>query len=817
MRKTVIMRTTSAGRFGGISASLIAAVGVLSGSSLAGDDDCGWSERFGIAGVSAYADSLAVAPFEPGGEVFVSGSFWAAGVQQVRGAARWSDSVWRDASAPIVSGCERLRKVRTLNLNGQRSVYAEIQGTGESCTGTVAAVWDQGSWSYLGEPLSRYGNIALCVHDDGQGEQLFAGIDYFGTSVSAVVRWDGGEWRDVGGAQFDADNHIVRELASLGDGANARLYALGEFRNQGFHTGRVLAEWDGEAWTILPLVSDYTPLDLAVVQSGVARGVYLSGQFVIGGEMRSILQYDGATFTALPGPNTGWARLETLEFNGAERLFAHGDFSSIGGVPADRIAWWDGVTWHALSPSFSGGAHEIVAALAAWPGESGDRIVASGVFGQIGGVRADNIAVYDAGVWRSFGQVRDGLAGGVVFATVSPDQWGESFYCAGQFRGAGSAEASHLARFDGTSWHAVPLPTDDGAYGPLHVADTGTGLALHMSGGFILPGEHDYRLLLRWDGAGAWTPVETPRIDFVYDLQTALSQNGAKSFLAGGMIGEDDEFTEVVFEFANGQWRDLRLPEIPMARYTHALTSAWRGDSPDGGYVVVRRAERDDFSLRGVAHRWDGSEWNALAVPEDWSIYDAAFVRSGPAKGVYLFGGPSTGEPTGNTVLYSNGGDFAPLVQSARPTMWSFGARAGGFDFGDGEALYAVGLFTVPGRVETPAAVARWDGIEWSLLAPTVDGLPLEITKYRDRLLVSGYLTGSPDAPSGAIGSLGCIVRPCPTDITADGATGMDDLVRVLGRWSELAIGEPEDIDRDGVVTLADLAELITHWDERCP
>jgi hypothetical protein len=128
-------------------------------------------------------------------------------------------------------------------------------------------------------------------------------------------------------------------------------------------------------------------------------------------------------------------------------LVAGGDFTTAGGVSANRIARWDGSSWSPLGSGVSAGTSGgYIAALAVLP--NGD-LVAGGWFSSAGGVSANRIARWDGSSWAALGS---GVNGGVGAIAVLPNG---DLVASGSFFTAGSVAANQIARWNGSSWAAL--------------------------------------------------------------------------------------------------------------------------------------------------------------------------------------------------------------------------------------------------------------------------------------------------------------------------------------------------------------------------
>src|SRR3989304_2673651 len=167
----------------------------------------------------------------------------------------------------------------------------------------------------IGQPGMNNAVRALCVFDDGTGPALYAG-GWFrsagGVPANNIARWDGHSWHPVGHGFAPS----VAALQVFDDGTGPALYAGGMFTatlgpNEVPVNG--IAKWDGNSWS---------PLGAGVAGGGARPP-----------QVRALCIFDDGT-----GP----------------ALYAGGNFAYTGGVPASRVAKWDGVPWAPLGSGIPG-------------------------------------------------------------------------------------------------------------------------------------------------------------------------------------------------------------------------------------------------------------------------------------------------------------------------------------------------------------------------------------------------------------------------------------------------------------------------------
>jgi len=133
-------------------------------------------------------------------------------------------------------------------------------------------------------------------------------------------------------------------------------------------------------------------------------------KLIVGGEFTAVGGLAASNIASWD--STGWkplgagvnGRVEALEIYDGD-LIVGGAFHEAGGVPANHLARWDGSSWE----PFGTGADDTVFDLLVTSSEfAGCRLFACGDFSTIGGVFARGIARYDGSAWHTVGS-DDGL------------------------------------------------------------------------------------------------------------------------------------------------------------------------------------------------------------------------------------------------------------------------------------------------------------------------------------------------------------------------------------------------------------------------
>jgi trimeric autotransporter adhesin len=157
------------------------------------------------------------------------------------------------------------------------------------------------------------------------------------TTLNNIARWNGSSWQPVG-TGLNSSAHAMKIF-------NGQLYVGGFFTTAGGVSTGGLARWTGTTWQTVGGFFNGSVDALEVFQNKLI----VAGNFPGISNSPSIAAYDGTVYTTL---GTGGARLGNgtqarvqalAVFNNT--LVAGGTFASMGGVPCDFIARWNGSSW----------------------------------------------------------------------------------------------------------------------------------------------------------------------------------------------------------------------------------------------------------------------------------------------------------------------------------------------------------------------------------------------------------------------------------------------------------------------------------------
>jgi hypothetical protein len=698
-----------------------------------------WDDRFHVGGFNDEVSALAVFDDGFGSALYAGGRFATAGNARAAYIAKWNGTNW----VPLVAEDGEVLDggVNALAVFDDGAGPALYVGGWMSSGGPVNARgvvrWDGATWSRLIGPSGTglNGEVkALAVFDDGDGPALYAGGTFSSAgsaTANGIARWDGHTWSPLAGSGGIGAGASVLALAVYDDGSGPALYAAGGFTTAGGILANRVAKWDGEEWSTLAGPSgiglDSTVAALAVFDAGSGAALYAAGGFTTAGGVnaRRIAKWDGSTWSPVGNLNGEGAgayvnALHVYDDGTGPALYAGGSFTEAGGIPARRIAKWDGLTWSGLSGPEAQGVDGTVRVIFGADVHENGALYVGGTFVIAGGIVTHRLAAWSNSSWSPVGELDGfGLSAHVEALAHFDDGAGEALYAAGWFRVAGDTAANYVAKWDGTAWSPLLGPSGNGTnlqISALAVFDDGTGPLLYAAGEFTMAGGISANYIAKWDGAG-WSPLVGP------------SGTGIATMPGGS--------------------------EVALAVFDDGLGPAL--------YVGGRFLIAGGVTVNNIA-KWNGSSWSALVgssgtgIPGSYSSVTAMAVfddGSGPA--LYVSGNfaAAGGIPASGMARW-DGAEWSGLPGS--PEHNPPARVLAVFDDGNGPALYAGGTFYDVGDVDA-RGIAKWDGAAWTAVRAQGD-LPYNmivraLTVLDDgtgpALFVGGWFS---HAGTGPVGSL---------------------------------------------------------------
>ncbi|MBI1383076.1 MAG: hypothetical protein GC161_18565 [Planctomycetaceae bacterium] len=317
-----------------------------------------------------------------GPALYAAGSFTAVGGVAANRVARYNGIGWSAVGSGLTGTVHDLETFET--QNGLRLVAGgnfSIPNGGQNL-----AAWDGASWGPLGPSLP--GPLYALRAVDGAWIGAGQALDrlYVAGSFSFVVSGGGGGGGGGGGvvnnlSYLTANNQWVR----VGDGLNAAgrslalhseagvhsLFVGGDFTQAGMQSANRVARLQLAAfiggsgdqgnglWSVLGSGIDGPVRSLAVFDDGSGARLYAGGQFTAAGgaAAQNVASFADGTWQApagLTGPAAVVERLHVHDDGSGPALYAGGDFDFAGGVAADGVARFDGVSWSVLGGGLGG-------------------------------------------------------------------------------------------------------------------------------------------------------------------------------------------------------------------------------------------------------------------------------------------------------------------------------------------------------------------------------------------------------------------------------------------------------------------------------
>lgn len=522
---------------------------------------------------------------------------------------------------------------------------------GQTDASGVAAMIN-GEWTALGSGLPGLVLDLAAFDEDGDGPlppSLFAAGTFSGDDFANFARWNGTSWTAVGNPPEPFPRRL-KVLDPDGPGPQPRsLYVLGPSSVQ---------RWDGAAWHSVGFVgvpvTDITVFDVDGPDGPVPPELYVAG--------RQVRRFDGTNWHTLPGQSPAGAgtrafAIAAFDEDGdgplPERLFVGGEMTPPSGSTSTTLVRWDGQAWSDVG---------------AGPG------------GFLGGIA----------------QVTD------LSVAPSPGGGPPSLYVGGRFATAGGAPAPHIARWDGSAWHAVAGGEDPGALVNEILFD-GAGVNV-ASGGLVLASA---------GATGKWERVAPPI-------------NGSETFLEGAAFDPDGA--------------GPRRPQL---------------------VIAGRFNEVDGVRCRNIAVL-DGDRWEPLGGGLEGGpdgMVGEMLVVNGPAPGgmeraIFVSGILATAEesPLAQTVAW-DGETWRPVgdVRAQALAVWDPDGAGP-----QGPVLVAGGLFAQVAGIAA-SRVAVWDGAGWAPLGSGISGTDVKALAVWDedgdgpmpaRLIAGGSFTAAGGAPA---------------------------------------------------------------------
>lgn len=563
-------------------------------------------------------------------------------------------------------------------------------------------------------------------------------------------------------------NGSVEAFVNFDDGSGAALYAGGAFTVLGTQSLNHVARWNGTAWSEVGAGLDGTVRALFVFDDGGGPALYAGGDFLTsnGAPTAHVARWTGSSWAAVAGGVAGSVHaFAAYDDGGGSELVAGGLKLVSNGMTLVSVARLSGGNWEALgAPGFFNFENGTVTSLAVYGNGSAARLFAAGDFTTIGGNQVNRLARFESPSWVAPGL---GLSGGFASAlAVHNDGGGAKLYVGGFLmvtpNGAfGNTSLGSLATWNGAQFApapaALPGSTSLTSVVDLRVFDSGSGATLHAAYSNSTasnPAQPITGKAARLDGGG-WTALATNAGGTPYAL-AAFDDGTGPTLFAGGAFGHVEGIAARALARRSGGVWSPAASGLGLDGYARATATY-----DDGGgaalYVAGKFQYAGSVAAANIA-QWTGSAWQPVGLGLDGEVYALAVFDDGGGPALYAGGAFANagGQPASRIAKWQNGA-WSPVGGGLETSVSSvFALRA--FDDGSGTKLFVGGQFLLPGGVSAQH-LARWDGAHW---LPTQNGMMSavwDIEVYDDGTGPRLFAGGSYDDFQAGIPPHGRVVR----------------------------------------------------------
>ncbi len=579
------------------------------------------------------------------------------------------------------------------------------------------ARWNGAEWESLPNELNNRVD-ALC---EWNGMLVAGGA--FGASTDSTLNnigaWDGTAWHPFGTGMGWTNNREEVYTLIVWQG---KLVAGGRISSAGGVPIYNVAQWDGSAWSSVSTGTNGDVWAFGLLENG-ARLVMAGAFNFAGGNAVGVSSWDGATWNLYNGgANSGVEGMAVYR----GKIVVTGPFDKVGGVKANHAAQWDGTTWRAMSGGITSNPWEIRSPRV-FPAviPYGSLCVIGGFLQGAGSIISPNLVAWNDTTWLTMG---DGQ--GTDFDVRALYPYEDHLIAGGYFITAGSRKALQVGSFDGTTW----LSLANGVNGAPVSTFTEFGNALITGGNFTKASGVTVNNIARWNGS-AWSALGTGTNGSVFALTVYNGQ-----LIAGGTFTTAGGTSATYIAAWNGtSWSALGGG----VNNTVSTLGVWNGQLVVGG----RFTQAGGVSASCIA-TWDGTQWHALGAGLAGSNNSQTPGPHALAQAVFhdqlVIGGnfTSAGGVSANYIAAWDGTQWTALGAGVNGQFSQAGPEVDAL-LASGDSLYVGGIFTEAGGAFA-GYIATWDGTQWATLGsglhmkfPTGGGA-FALAMYQGSLYVGG-------------------------------------------------------------------------------
>lgn len=554
-------------------------------------------------------------------------------------------------------------------VGGKVYVGGIFQSAGNTPANYIAG-YDGTNWFQLNNGVTNAVNITYVFALANDGSNVYAGgwfTNADNSGAAYIARWDGTNFHPLAGGN---PNSIVEVIKVFG----TNVFVGGLFTTNGSVPANCIARWDASGWHSLGTGITGPSLAAVVAIDYDGTNLYAGGTFTNAGSViaTNLARWDGTTWSAMGNPFAG-SVLCVKKAGGI--LYVEGVFTN-SALGITNFAQWNGSTWSGINAN--GSVRDLL-----WDGTN---LYAGGDFTTIGGVAANRIAVLSSGSWLPLGVGIEGFGVGAVPGVYKMAFDGNgNLIAAGNFNQAGGTGASHVAGWDGANWFALGGTTShgvthfDGQVQALYY----DGANLYAGGVFTEAGSNIVNGVSEWNGAN-WSAMGNVTLG---QLPSSAVPHAFVS--AGGLLYAGGSFTNIggvaagkVAYWDGANWNDIGAnADGPVRALTYDGTYVWVAGSftnIGGGYSP------------GVAAYWPGVGWYTAGAVAGGSQTVNAIAFDGTA--IYVGGNfTSVNGVSAANIAYLNGNGWNPMGTGANNTVDAL-LSANGLVYAGGSFTTANGL-----------------------------------------------------------------------------------------------------------------------------
>jgi Domain of unknown function (DUF5122) beta-propeller len=637
--------------------------------------------------------------------------------------------------------------LRTFNDGTGNALYAAGHFVRPGGSFSGVARWNGTNWLQVGgdftAPLqqAQMNDLVSFTDQSAQTSLYVAGLFDVagGVAANSIARWTGAAWAPLGTGVTSVAGQTtpgrIYDLHVWNDGLGDQLYACGTFTHGGGLASLNLVRWSGTTWSSIgSVVTANYVFSLGSMVVGGIPTLFVGGsnlQTAGGVPVTGIAAYNGiwsnpggGITSTIPSATMIWV-IHAFDDGNGEKLYAGGRFNRPGNLPnGENITTWDGATWARvdstgelwggeqvdINPTSS--SSPIIQDVKLHDDGSGPALFVTGWFNRIGGVAANCIAKLDSQGWHPLGS---GLNNAGTSLEVFDDGSGPKLYVGGWFGSANGVSAFRLARWNGTTFSAVPGFVSSQPTEALAVYDDGTGPALWVGRAcpFCPPGPSN--ALMKWTPAG-FVPFPQPiaQVSFpptVHSLEVLDWGLGPRLVVGGRFDHVGGAPCSTIFAWDGSTVDTLGGGFGPLAGFFPVIRASAVFSGPSLIPRLVAGGLFGSILATGqptkCVAQWNGAQWLPIGsgvdqlIDQGPEVYALCAVRDTIYESLYVGGRflDASGVPVSNLARWDGAGWSNPDagVRFVGKALRAWVDALEELDLGAGPSLVVAGAFNTAG------------------------------------------------------------------------------------------------------------------------